>query len=165
MKGLVHFMILSACMLVASHAANAQDCSDWSNRDLRGTYTMTGSGWIDLSKMVPTLPPGSIPMSWAGAFSWDGEGKGTGWVSINAGGVQMNIAFVNMTYDMKPDCSVAVSYSSRIKELGTTLGPDARILVVTGTPAALGLDGIQVGAGPGTMVDLLTARRISMRFK
>lgn len=104
-------------------------------------------------------------MSWAGAFSWDGEGKGTGWVTINAGGVQMNITFVNMTYEMKPDCSVAVRYSSSIKEFGATLGPDARILVVTGTPATLGLDGIQVGAGPGTMVDLLTARRISMRFK
>ena len=48
----------------------------------------------------------------------------------------MNISFVNMTYQMKP-----------------------------GFNATLGLDGIQVGAGPGTMVDLLTARGISMRFK
>lgn len=163
MKRLVSLTIFAAYVLLVSPQAKAQDCSDWSNFDLRGTYAMSGSGWIDLSKLVSTLPGGTIPMSWVGAVSYNGRGGGTGWVALNAGGVQMSIEFVNLAYQVKADCSVAVSYSMKVKELGATLGPASRLLVVGGRGAALDLYGIQVGAGPGMPVDLMTLHRISMQ--
>jgi hypothetical protein len=126
---------------------------------------MAGSGWIDLSKLVSTLPAGTIPMSWVGAVGYNGRGGGAGWVSVNAGGVQMTIEFVNLAYQIKADCSVSVAYSMKIKELGATLGPVSRLLVVGGRGAALDLYGIQVGGGPSMPVDLMTMHRISMDFK
>jgi hypothetical protein len=126
---------------------------------------MAGSGWIDLSKLVPALPAGTIPMSWVGAVSYNGIGGGTGWVALNAGGVQMAIELVDLAYQVKADCSVPLSYSMKVKELGVTLGPVSRILVVGGRGAELRLYGIQVGAGPGKPVDLMTAHRVSVQFK
>jgi len=165
MKSFVSFTLFAACILAGPSAGRAQDCSSWRNWDLRGTYTMSGSGWIDLSKLVPSLPAGTIPMSWAGAHSYNGTGGGTGWVSLNAGGVQMTITFVNLTYQMNADCSVSVSYSLKIKELNNAvIGPTSRVLVVGGSPTTLELRGITVGAGPGMPVDLLTSQRISMQF-
>ncbi len=165
MKSLVSLTVLTALVLALSPVSSAQDCSGWSNWDLRGTYTMSGSGWIDLSKLVPTLPAGSVPMTWAGAHTYNGLGGGGGWVAVNAGGVQMSITFVNLTYQMNADCSVAVSYSMKVKELGTTIGPSSRILVVGGNAGALELHGITVGLGPGSPLDLLNSQRISMQFK
>ena len=55
-------ILLAVCVLSALPAVKAQDCSDWSNWDLRGTYTFWGSGWIDLSKNFdPSLPGGVQP--------------------------------------------------------------------------------------------------------
>ena len=126
---------------------------------------MSGSGWIDLSKLASTLPAGTIPMAWAGAMSYNGAGGGTGWVAVNAGGVQITIDFVNLTYQAKADCSVPVSYSMKVREFGVTLGPVSRLLVIGGNPAALSLYGIQVGTGPATPVDLMAAQRVNMQFK
>ena len=165
MKCLASFALAAARVLAATGSRNAQDCGSMTNWDLHGTYTMTGHGWIDLSKLVATLPAGSIPMTWVGALSYNGTGGGSGWVSVNAGGVQMNAQFVNLSYQMNGDCSVSVNYSMKVKELGLTLGPAARLLIVSGTPGALELQGISVGYGPGTLVDVLTMRRVSMQFK
>ncbi|MBI1789404.1 MAG: hypothetical protein HYR60_17860 [Acidobacteria bacterium] len=165
MKRLVSLTMFAAYVLLVLPRAQAQDCSDWSNFDIRGTYAMSGSGWIDLSKLVPALPAGTIPMAWVGAVSYNGRGGGAGWVALNAGGVQMAIELVNLAYQVKADCSVAVSYSMKLKELGITLGPVSRILVVAGRGQALELNGIQAGAGPGTPVDLMVARRISIQSR
>lgn len=165
MKSLVSVTMFATCLLAISQNGKAQDCTGWTNWDLRGTYTMAGSGWIDLSKLVSTLPAGTIPMSWVGATSFNGNGAGSGWVSVNAGGVQMNMDLVGLTYQVKADCSVSVSYSMKVKELGITFGPVSRLLVVGGNPAALELYGIQVGAGPGMPLDLMTKHRVSMQFK
>lgn len=164
MKRLVSITMFAACLLAVAPGLHAQDCSAWSNWDLRGTYTMSGSGWIDLSKLGPGLPAGTIPMAWVGAETMNGSGRGSGWVAVNAGGVQLNIEFVNLTYAIKADCSVLVSYSMKIKELNTTIGPVSRVLVVGGHGAAMELYGIQVGAGPGMPVDILTKHRVSMDF-
>jgi len=166
MKSLVSFAVFAAWILAGPSGVRAQNCGAWTNWDLRGTYTSSGSGWIDLSKIVPALPSGTIPMSWAGAHTYNGTGGGSGWVSLNAGGVQMSITFVNLTYQMNADCSVAVSYSMKVKELNNaTIGPVSRVLVVGGNPGALELHGISVGAGPGTPVDRLSSQRISMQFQ
>jgi hypothetical protein len=165
MKRLVFLTILAACVLALSPAAAAQDCSVWSNWDLRGSYTMSGSGWIDLSKLVPGLPSGSIPMAWAGAVSYNGTGGGGGWVALNAGGVQMGIDLVNLTYQVKADCSVSISYTMNFRDLGVKLGPVSRLAVVAGGAGMLEIDGIQVGGGPGMPVDLMVMHRISMQYK
>jgi len=165
MKSSFRVAILVVSLYVLSPICKAQDCSDWKNWDLRGTYATSGSGWMDLSKIVPTLPAGSVPVSWVGAGSYNGRGGGTGWVSLNAGGVHMNLEFVNMTYDVKPDCSVVISNSLKVKELGITVGPVSRVEVIAGKWPELELFGVMVGAGAGTAVESSFARRISMQFK
>ena len=104
-------------------------------------------------------------MSMVGASSLDGWGNGKGWVLVNAGGMQLSMELVNMKYDVKPDCSCVTSYSMKVKELGITLGPVSRVLVITGSWRELELYGMQVGAGPGTPVDLTHTKRISLEFK
>lgn len=163
MKNLVSITMLAACLLTLAQATYAQDCSSWTNYDLRGTYAMTGSGWIDLSKVVASLPAGTIPMSFVGAKTFNGLGGGAGWVTFNAGGAQFTADFVNLTYQVKSDCSVTATYSLKIRELGITVGPVSRVLVVGGTWAQLELLGIQAGAGPGTQVDNIVERRFSMQ--
>lgn len=81
MNRLLSLTMLAACFMASTPGSNAQDCSAWSNWDLRGTYTMSGSGWIDLSIVfpgVPGIPAGTIPMARAGAVSYNGRGAGTG---------------------------------------------------------------------------------------
>jgi len=63
MKSVISITILASVLLI-SPAAKAQNCR-WTKYDLRGTYAMSGSGWIDLSKLAANLPPGTVPMSWA----------------------------------------------------------------------------------------------------
>jgi len=155
-------LTLFASVLAISSIARAQDCR-WTTRDLRGTYAMSGSGWIDLSKLAANLPPGSVPMSWVGTHTWDGKGGGSGWVAVNAGGIPMSIQLVGLTYSVQADCSVLATYSMKIKELGVTIGPASRIYVVSPTLLSLELFGIQAGAGPGMPVDLTTSRRVSMQ--
>jgi len=157
------FIRLSVCALMVLPAMKAQDCSNWTNWDLRGTYTMSGSGWIDLSKLVPTLPSGTVPMSWVGAHSYTGNGGGTGWISMSAGGVQLNIQLIGLTYAVKADCSVQVSFSMQAKQLpGVTIGPVSRVLVIAGKGEALELFMMLGGAGPGMPQDIGVSRRISM---
>ncbi len=167
MKRFVSVVMFAMWLLALSPVVRAQECRNWTNWDLRGTYTMSGSGWIDLSKVAPGLPAGFTPMSWVGLERLDGHGGATGWVSANAGGVQLNFEFVNKTYAVQADCSVQVTYSMKVKEMGgAIIGPSSRLFVIQGTPGepwgSLELDGILVGAGPGTGVDLMVAHRISL---
>jgi hypothetical protein len=153
------------CALTISPTAEAQDCSNWSTWDVRGTYTMYGNGWIDLSKIAAGLPSGTVPMSWVGAVVYNGAGGGTGWVSLNAGGVQATIDLLNLSYRVKSDCSMTLSYSMKFKELGATIGPVSRLVVIGGHGMDLELRGIQVGTGPGSPVDNMTAQRISIAWQ
>jgi len=159
-----------ACLLAASSVVSAQDCSLWNNGQLTGTYTMSGSGFVDLSKMLPGLglPSGLIPMSWVGAHTMDGAGGGTGWVSFNAAGTQMNAQLVGKTYSMNSDCSVQESFSMKIKELGITIGPVYRLMVPVVKPDSLELHMIFLGTAPGSAsgpaLDLGVAHRISRQY-
>lgn len=148
-----------------SAICRAQDCSNWSNEDLRGTYATSGDGWIDLSKLNPALPAGYTPKSFVGAIGIDGWGNGKGWLSLCAGGIQMTMEFVNMTYDVKSNCSVAMNYSLKVKELGTTIGPMSQVAVIAGNGPGLELIGMEVGTGPGSMVTDIHSKRISMQFR
>lgn len=173
MKRLVSLSILTACLLAVASIANAQDCSKWTNWTLRGTYTMSGSGYVDLSKLFPGMgfPPGPIPMYWVGAHTYDGKGSGTGWVTVNAGGGQMHGKLVGISYAMQPDCSVQVSFSWAVEETGTTIGPFQRLYVVAPNPRhpwALELHMILSGSEPGNPpapgFDIGVAHRISLRY-
>jgi hypothetical protein len=170
MKRLVSVTMVATCLLVFSPAVTAQDCSNWSNSTVQGTYTMSGSGFIDLSKVLPGmgLPSGLIPMSWVGAHTYDGSGGGTGWVSFNAGGSQLNAQLVGLTYAMQSDCSLQSTFSMKVKELGITVGPFPRLEVVVTKPGALELHMILVGNGPGKPpaagLDLGVAYRISTQY-
>ncbi|MGA2184441.1 MAG: hypothetical protein ABSH47_15575 [Bryobacteraceae bacterium] len=182
MKRVISVTIFGACLLAISPAIRAQNCSYLTTVDLRGTYTMSGSGWIDLSKFLagipglPPLPTGLIPMSWVGAHTWDGAGGGGGWVSINAAGNQMSASFVGLKYSINPDCSIPVSFSMKINELpGVTVGPVSRLMVpvakydgLSWMPWALELHMMTVGTAPGTSpgpgIDSGVAYRISMQY-
>jgi hypothetical protein len=166
MKHLFNLAVL--CMLTVLPAVKAQDCRSFSNWDLRGTYTMSGHGYIDVSKVFPALhaPPGMVPMSWVGAHTYDGEGMGTGWVSINAGG-NLITAQMAVTYSMQSNCSLKITFTMTIPELGITAGPFPRLAVVNPTPSGLELNMILGGPPPGTPgagLDLGASHRISMQF-
>ncbi len=165
MKRLFGEVIFFVSLFGFSAICRAQDCSNWSNEDLRGTYAVSSTGWIDLSKLIPGLPAGYIPRSAVGAIGLDGWGNGKGWLSFNAGGIQMTMEFVDATYDVKSNCSVALSYSMKVKELGTTIGPISQVAVIAGSGPALELMGMEIGMGPGTGVNSINARRISRQFK
>ena len=168
MNRLASVAMMTVCFLAAAPGLSAQDCSGWNNSHLRGTWTMTGSGYIDLSQLVTGnpagLPSGMIPMTWVGAHTYDGAGGGSGWVIMNAGGAQINAQLNPITYAVNADCSVNITFSMKAKQLpGVTIGPVSRVLVISGRMDALELHGILVGAGPGTWLDLMTSRRISMQ--
>ena len=55
-----------------------------------------------------------------------------------------------------------MSFSMKIKELGVTVGPVSRLIVIFGRAEALEVRGTWKGAGPGTGVDSFVGRRISM---
>jgi hypothetical protein len=173
MRRIVSVAMFVTSLLAVSAVVRAQDCSNWSNWDIRGIYTMSGSGWIDLSKALPGLgmPTGLIPMSWVGAKTLDGVGGGVGWVSINSAGNQMSAQLVGMKYSIKPDCSIQESFSLKINELPPNLppvGPISRLMVPVGKPDALELHMIWQGTAPGTptgpVVDSGVAYRIWMRY-
>jgi hypothetical protein len=170
MKRFLAVSILAACVLALAPAIQAQDCSSLTNWDLRGTYAMYGSGWNDFSKVITapppgvTLPSGSIPTNWIGVYIFNGKGGGSGWIATNAGGMQLTLDLMNLTYAVKPDCSVQTSFSMKIRELGITVGPVARLLVIAGTPSQMELFGMLVGGGPGTGGDSMTVRRISVQY-
>jgi hypothetical protein len=183
MKRIVSVAIF-ACLLAISPAVRAQSCSYLTNYDLRGTYTMSGSGWVDLSKFLagipglPPLPAGFIPMSWVGTETLDGVGGGNGWVSFNGGGNQMSASFVNKKYSIQPDCTVQASFSLKINGLpgNPVIGPFSRLMVPvvkyegfsSWMPWVLELHMIWQGTAPGTptgpVVDSAIAHRISMQY-
>jgi len=150
--------ILSGALAGGESAA----CSNWTNWDLRGTITKAGSGWIDLSKLAPGFPAGMVPMAWVGAEVLDGRGGGNSWIAFNAGGVQVTIDLIDFKYSMQANCEVKVSFSGRFRELGITAGPLSRVVVVGRKQEALELYGIFTGEGPGTLLDLIVGRRVSM---
>ena len=162
MYRLISLATLIVCLL-AVVPLGAQDCRNWSDWDLRGTYTAAGSGWINLAKEVdPGLPAGYSPQAFVQAFTFDGKGGGSGWISSNLGGVQFN-AEVKWTYSMQPDCSVKGTHSFKIG--GQWTAPNAVLWVISGHGQSgdLELRGIILGAGPGSSVPHATARRISMK--
>lgn len=161
MKRLVSVTMFVGCVLAVAPQLGAQDCSNWTNFDLRGTYTLVGGGWVDLSKEVdPNLPKGYSPQAFVQAFVLDGRGSGTGWISANFGGVQFN-AQVRWTYAMQADCSVKGTHSFNIS--GVWSPPSAVIWVIAGKRDDLELNGFVLGTGPGLGVSHATARRISMQ--
>lgn len=170
MKRIVSVTMFSACLLAVSPVVRAQDCSNISNYDLRGTYVMMGSGYDDLSKTlpgVPGLPTGYIPGTWTGGVVWDGRGGGGGWISVNVGGSQMTASFVGMKYSIKSDCSIQVSYSMRFNELGMTAGPFQRLMLPVFKGDSLELYMMEMGTPPGTpggsSIDTGVAHRISIQ--
>lgn len=89
-----------ACILMGLPAVQAPDCSNWTNWHLRGTYMMSGSGYLDLSMLFPKkgFPSGLSPMFFVGSHVYDGSGAGTDWLSMNVGGTQMNPEYGKYTY-------------------------------------------------------------------
>jgi len=184
MKRLVSVVMFGACLLAISPWVSAQDCSNLTNYDFRGTYTMSGGGWIDLSKYLagipglPPLPTGFIPMTWVGAFTLDGVGGGGGWVTFNGGGNQMSAQIVGGKYSIAPNCAFTLTFSMKINELPPAvpaLGPFTRLVTPVirqeGTSwmhPAIELHAIWQGTAPGAptgpVVDSGVAYRISMQF-
>jgi len=178
MKRLISMAMFTGCLLPIPAHIRAQDCSNLTNYDLRGTYTMSGSGYADLSKMlqgVPGVPAGLVPISWVGAHTYDGVGSGTGWVTLVAGGTQMTAKLTDMKYSINPDCSLLASFSLQVNELqGIKIGPFSRVQVVVQKasgmwwmPLGLEIHMIFAGTAPGTPagagVDSGIAYRISMQ--
>jgi len=174
----ISMVVLATGLLGISAAVHAQDCSNWNNTHLAGTYTMSGGGSIDLSKAlpgVPGMPAGLVPLYWVGATVFDGAGGATGWVALNAAGNQLSGTFVNKKYSIKPDCSVQVTYSLKINELqGLVVGPFSHLMVLVvknDNPwwyaTSLELHTMTAGTTPGTppapLLDSGVMYRISMQ--
>ena len=166
MKHLLFKSILVAGVLLLAPTIKAQDCRNWTLWDTRGTYATTASGWIDLSTMNPALPQGYSPFSSVGAFTNNGRGGGTGWALINAGGVQLTIEFVDVTFGApRVDCLQPFSYSYKINEFGDLMvGPVSFPGVIAGDMSALEIFAMAPGTGPGTPVQSGHAKRISLKF-
>lgn len=176
MKRLVTLALFATCLFAVSGVVLAQDCSDWNISQFAGTYTMSGSGYIDLSKALPGMgmPSGLVPVFWVGATTLEPSGGGGGWLVLNVAGNQMTGTFVDKKYSIKPDCSVQATYSVKINELGITLGPSSRIEIPVVKQGAFGgradveLHGITTGTAPGTtpgaLLDLGISHRISMKY-
>ena len=166
MKRLVFGMLLA--MMAVGLNAWGQDCSNWTNYDLRGTYAGSGSGSLDPSLVVPGmgLPSGMVPEFSVGAMTLDGRGGITGWASINSGGTQFNFQLVGGKYSMQPDCSVQVTFTWKIKELGVTFTVQRVAVVVpklSGLELHTNLVGATPGKPPGPGYDLTVLSRISMQ--
>lgn len=155
----------AAALGLVCPSAKAQDCSDWTNWDVRGTYTLVVSGWIDLSKDVnKSLPAGYSPTAGVQAFTWDGKGQGTGWISVNLGGIQFD-APVKWTYAVGADCKIQGTHSFNIGGVWTPPQKVAWVISKTADNGpVLELKGLKLGTGPGSEVTHATARRISMNI-
>jgi hypothetical protein len=180
MKRIVSVAVLGTFLASISPEARAQNCSSLSDYDVRGTYTVSGSGWIDLSKFLagipglPPLPTGLIPQSWVAAVTWNGARGGGGWVSFNGGGNQMTAQLVGMKYSVNSDCSVQMTFSMKINELPQSvpaLGPFTRLMVPVlnhNGMSELQFLVIWQGTAPGTptspAVDSGVAHRISTQY-
>jgi hypothetical protein len=163
MKKLVTATLLAVSALAVCQNVRAQSCVSFSNSDVRGAWSLIGSGWKDPSKLNPAFPVGYVPMSYVGVIRLDGEGSGSGSLSVNLGGAPVTLEFLNLTYRVKADCMIEVTYSYKLKELGVSAGPVTRVLVYM--PGGLGLEfqGAIAGTGPGAEIDTCTMRRVAMR--
>jgi hypothetical protein len=167
MKRFIPAALLAICFLATSPVITAQNCSGLNNWTLRGTYTMSGSGYIDLSKLFPDqgFASGLTPMSFVGGHVYNGIGGGTGWVSMNIGGTQLAPEYSDYTYSMQPNCSVLVTYKLTFKEFGVTI-PFKRVGVIVPKPGGLEIHSLSIGrpvgmpAGAGLNLNVL--QRISM---
>ena len=163
------FIPLVACILTVLPAVKAQDCSNWTNWDLRGTYVGSGDGYLDLSKLFPGkgFPSGLTPMSLVIGHVYNGAGGATSWVSMNVGGTQFNPEFTAYSYSMQADCTVRVTYTLNFKELGTSLS-FTRIGVVVPKPGGLEIHSLSVGKPVGTPagagLNLNVLHRISLQY-
>lgn len=79
----------------------------------------------------------------------------------------MSFQIAALKYSMNSDCSVQVTWSLKIKELGITIGPFSRLGVIAARLDALEIHWMFVGTPPGIPagagVDLGVAHRISIR--
>lgn len=171
MKHFISATLLAICFLAASPVLEAQDCSNWTTWDIRGSYTLSGSGYIDLSKTFPGLglPSGMSPFYWVGGHTLDGLGGEStpGWISFNMGGYQINAQFVDYRYSMKSNCSVVFTFRLKLTDLGVTTGPQTSLKVIVMKGGELQLDSITVGNPLGTpaaaSLGLEVMHRISMQ--
>ncbi len=184
MKHLLSLRILAAGLLLLAPTIQAQEladpvrdpgalasqapgpCSTWGLWALRGTYAFTATAWQDLSEINPALPKGYAPVSIIGAFKVNGNGDVTGWAFVNAGGLHMSAEFVDSRFSApRPDCSIPISLSMKIKEFGEGVsGPYPYVGVVTGDGPALEIAFMMLGTGPGSHLESSRARRISMKI-
>jgi len=90
----------------------------------------------------------------------------TGWALVNAGGFQMSAEFVNSQVGApKPDCSIPMTLSMRIKEFGEGItGPYPYVGVIMGDSSRPEIAFMMLGAGPGSHIEMNHARRIAMTF-
>lgn len=166
MKHFLSVTALAAYALLLAPALRAQDCSNWTLWDTRGTYATTVSGWMDLSTLNPALPKGYAPFSSVSAFMNNGRGGGAGWALVNAGGVQFTVEFVDTKFGPpSANCLQPFSYSMRIKEFGVTIGPLSFPGVIAGDMPALEIFAMTTGTGPGSPVQSGHAKRISFKFE
>ena len=180
MTRLISVTMVNACLLAVVPVVGAQDCN-LTMADLRGTYTMSGSGSIDLSKALagvpglPPLPTGFAPMSWVGTQTFDAVGGGGGSVTVNGGGLQMSASLVGLKYSVGPNCIVQATFSLKVNELPPSvppIGPMTRLMVPVWTQAAWWVQALELhmifqgtppGAPTGPLVDSGVAYRISMQ--
>jgi len=159
MKKLAIVAAIAAAPLALCPHLKAQPCMSWTNTDIRGVYSMSGSGWRDLSKINPAAPPGFLPGTFVGMVTLDGVGGGTGWLEANLAGTSVTAEFVKLTYQVKGDCTVLFSYFLKFQEFGITLGPESRLFVsMMGTP--LEAHGVVVDSTPASPIDVCVVKRI-----
>jgi hypothetical protein len=175
MKKVVSAAMFGACLLAISPVVRAQNCN-LNDYALRGSYTMSGSGWDNLAALLPSvpgLPNQLVPTAWLGAFTADGAGGVTGWVSINAGGNQMTGTFTGTNYSVKPDCSMQVKIVMKINELPNAAPITSTLLLVPVLkasalwgPPELEVRGTWQGTLPGSpssgRIESAVAHRISV---
>jgi hypothetical protein len=154
-------------MLATGAAAWGQDCSNWSNQHLQGTYVGAGSGSSDASQLLGAgFPSGLVPEVNVFAFTLDGRGGATGgWAQINSGGTQLSFQLVGAKYSVQTDCSFQIAFTWKVKEFGVTYTVQ-HLGVWVPKPGGLELHFSLVGVPPGKPVagfDLGVAYRISMQ--
>jgi len=73
---------------------------------------------VDLSKQFPNMgmPAGYSPVAYLEAFTFDGRGNGSGWLTMMMGGIGWFKAQTKSTYAVQADCGVQGTLSFKIIE-------------------------------------------------